>query len=204
MATILLADADLTSRESIKLVLNGSYQVFDASKASDIWDVLDNNAIDLVLIDTDLSGENSTSCIHELKNRYPDQTFVLLCLARECDAIRAAIEFEALDYVLKPFDIDRLRFVLNRAFQFVELSQNNATQVISPDIQQEEANNDLTLSAIENLIGQVSLKQATNDIERKLIAQALEKTNNVQTQAAELLGTTRRILRYKMEQHGLD
>lgn len=47
------------------------------------------------------------------------------------------------------------------------------------------------------------LEEATNRIERHLIKRALERSNNVQSQAAELLGTTRRILKYKMDQLGL-
>ena len=49
----------------------------------------------------------------------------------------------------------------------------------------------------------VKLEEATQQIERELILDALEKTNWVASQAARLLGTTRRILKYKMDQLGL-
>ena len=44
-----------------------------------------------------------------------------------------------------------------------------------------------------------SLESAVNAFERKLVLQALHEADGVQTRAAELLGTTRRILRYRME-----
>lgn len=47
------------------------------------------------------------------------------------------------------------------------------------------------------------LQEATERLERQLILRALEDTNQVQSQAAERLGTTRRILKYKMDQLGL-
>ncbi|MBI2435642.1 MAG: sigma-54-dependent Fis family transcriptional regulator [Candidatus Hydrogenedentes bacterium] len=47
------------------------------------------------------------------------------------------------------------------------------------------------------------LEEATNRIEAHLIRKALERSNNVQSQAAEMLGTTRRILKYKMDQLGI-
>lgn len=44
-----------------------------------------------------------------------------------------------------------------------------------------------------------SLEDAVNAYERKLVEDALERAGGVQTRAAEMLGTTRRILRYRME-----
>jgi len=48
-----------------------------------------------------------------------------------------------------------------------------------------------------------TLEESVNRFERRLISDALHKANGVQTRAAEILGTTRRILRYKMEKLGL-
>lgn len=48
------------------------------------------------------------------------------------------------------------------------------------------------------------LQDAIAQLERHLIERALERAGNVQSQAAELLGTTRRILKYKMDQLGID
>jgi two-component system NtrC family response regulator len=42
------------------------------------------------------------------------------------------------------------------------------------------------------------------DIERQAIASALERTGGIQTQAAESLGISERVLRYKMKKYGLE
>lgn len=47
------------------------------------------------------------------------------------------------------------------------------------------------------------LQDRVNDYERQMIEKALQETNWVQTRAAEHLGTTRRILRYRMEKLGI-
>ncbi len=47
------------------------------------------------------------------------------------------------------------------------------------------------------------LEEATRRLERHLIERALERSGQVQSRAAELLGTTRRILKYKMDQLGI-
>ena len=47
------------------------------------------------------------------------------------------------------------------------------------------------------------LEEATKRLERHLIERALERSGHVQSRAAELLGTTRRILKYRMDQLGI-
>jgi DNA-binding NtrC family response regulator len=48
------------------------------------------------------------------------------------------------------------------------------------------------------------IEEAVARLERRLITRALERAGNVQSRASELLGTTRRILKYKMDQLGID
>lgn len=52
--------------------------------------------------------------------------------------------------------------------------------------------------------GKVSFFKATEEFEKEVILDALKKTNNVQTQAAALLGISRRILKYKMDKLGIE
>lgn len=47
--------------------------------------------------------------------------------------------------------------------------------------------------------GKYSLQESVNNFERELIKRALERTEGNQTQAARILNTTRRILRYRVE-----
>jgi transcriptional regulator with GAF, ATPase, and Fis domain len=49
----------------------------------------------------------------------------------------------------------------------------------------------------------IKLDEVVGNFERKLIIEALNECNGVQTRAAELLGTTRRILRYRMDKLGI-
>ena len=57
-------------------------------------------------------------------------------------------------------------------------------------------------SDLDNFLG-LSLQDATQRLEAHLIRDALDRCGGVQSQAALLLGTTRRILKYKMDQLGI-
>lgn len=56
--------------------------------------------------------------------------------------------------------------------------------------------------ALEQFQG-LPIEEATARMERYLIETAMERANHVQSRAAELLGTTRRKLKYKMDQLGI-
>lgn len=58
--------------------------------------------------------------------------------------------------------------------------------------------------ATENLVGKVSLEDAVAQFERSLIQTALQMTGGTQSKAAELLGTTRRILKYRIDKLGIE
>ncbi len=53
------------------------------------------------------------------------------------------------------------------------------------------------------LTGRVSLTQGEEKFEREIIEDALKRANYVQSHAAEMLGVSRRILKYKMDKFGI-
>lgn len=52
-------------------------------------------------------------------------------------------------------------------------------------------------------VAQGTLAENLEAVEREMIVSALEKTDWVQTKAAELLGISERVLRYKMKKGGI-
>lgn len=48
-----------------------------------------------------------------------------------------------------------------------------------------------------------ALRESLDDLEKKLIVEAMEKTEDNQTRAAEILGISERMLRYKLKKYGL-
>jgi transcriptional regulator with GAF, ATPase, and Fis domain len=114
-----------------------------------------------------------------------------------------------------------LRTPLNSVFGYASLLQDRILGEINP--QQESAlaglvrscqdqviviNRIMEVIKIEMLKDQVvqgsrPLADAVDEFERDLIVTALKNTHYNQTKAASVLGTTRRILRYKMEKLGL-
>jgi DNA-binding NtrC family response regulator len=55
----------------------------------------------------------------------------------------------------------------------------------------------------EILSGRLSFDTAEREFEKDIILESLKKSNYVQTKAAQLLGISRRILKYKMDKYGI-
>jgi DNA-binding NtrC family response regulator len=60
-----------------------------------------------------------------------------------------------------------------------------------------------TTRAAQVLDGRKSLGAAVDEFEREITEDALQQTDFNQTRAAEMLGTTRRILKYRMDNLGI-
>ena len=102
--------------------------------------------------------------------------------------ILKALDLGGTDYIRKPFDIDELRMVVARALRLGDLRRRV-----------EELELELARAPRPREAGGQTMKDALEDYERSLIQGALERAGGVQTRAAQILGTTRRILRYRME-----
>lgn len=86
--------------------------------------------------------------------------------------------------------------ILVMNMQEEEIGERHLKGIITPA----EPREVLTFIEFEGL----PLEEATRRLERHLILRALDQSNFVQARAAELLGTTRRILKYKMDQLGIE
>lgn len=186
MKKLLIVDDDPHLLDSLKVVFSGIYQVLPALSAKEAEAVLEREPVDAVLLDVVLPGIDGVELLSSLRDRFPDLPVVMISGSPSIEPVLSALELGALDYIRKPFDITELRLVVRRAMERCSLEQR---------VRELEE----TLAARPDPGSRRPLKKAVEDYERSLIQDALKRTGGVQTRAAEELGTTRRILRYRIE-----
>ena len=98
-----------------------------------------------------------------------------------------------------PGNVRELENVVERAVALCSKS------IISPGDLPQNTREGVGLGADEDAVleGKLSFDEAQETFERNIILKALEKANYVQSRAAELLGVSRRILKYKIDRWGI-
>jgi two-component system LytT family response regulator len=112
---VLLVDDEPLARGKLKRLLAGEQDievVGEAGSADEARVLIERERPDLVFLDIQMPGQDGFQLLESLpRNLLPGVVFVT---AYDQHAVRA-FEVHALDYLLKPFDRERLRLALERA-----------------------------------------------------------------------------------------
>jgi transcriptional regulator with GAF, ATPase, and Fis domain len=118
---------------------------------------------------------------------------------------RPPIEFakEALELLTRypwPGNVREMENIVEQAF----IWSQNASHITAEHLPA-ILNSDSRSSSLrdDTLAGRMSLEKAVMEFEREIIQDALKRTNYVQTHAANLLGISRRMLKYRMDTLGI-
>jgi DNA-binding response OmpR family regulator len=118
--TILVIEDDETIRAALKRVLEGEgYRVLAAADGTQLSTVLDDVAIDLIMLDIGLPWINGFELAEMMKAHKDLQDIPLVFLsARTSEAdIKRGFDVGADDYIKKPFDIEKVKRTVNTLIQ---------------------------------------------------------------------------------------
>lgn len=118
--TILLIEDDETVRAALKRVMESEgYKVLAASDGTQLSTVLDDGAIDLIMLDIGLPWINGFELAEMMKAHKDLKDIPLIFLsARTSDAdIKRGFEVGADDYIKKPFDIEKVKRTVRTLIQ---------------------------------------------------------------------------------------
>jgi two-component system aerobic respiration control protein ArcA len=114
--TILIIEDDETIRNGLKRVFEGEgYRVLAASDGTQLSTVLDDAAVDLIILDVGLPWINGYELAEMMKANADLKEIPLVFLSgRTGDAdVKRGFEVGADDYIKKPFDIDKVKKTVN-------------------------------------------------------------------------------------------
>lgn len=87
-------------------------EIREADSSERLMNLLEEAAFDVCFVDIDLGGANGTTLASMIKSRQPETEIVFATAYREY-AVKA-FELGAVDYLLKPFDLDRVKKTMKR------------------------------------------------------------------------------------------
>ena len=188
MKKLLIIDDDRHLLDSLCVVFSGLYEISTALSAEEAAVLLEQQEPDVMLLDVILPGVDGVEFLQTVREVRPQLPVVMISGAPSIRPVMKALELGASDYIRKPFDIDELRLVVARALHVNDLKH----RVVG--LERELARRPFVAEPDGR-----PMKKVIEDFERTLIEKALQGVGGVQTRAAKVLGTTRRILRYRIE-----
>ncbi len=113
---ILVVDDDQVTLNMLKEFLESrGFEVALASSPVEAMAVMDRTPVRLVLSDIKMGESDGLSLLSELKKRSPALVMILMTGFGSMEGAIEAIQKGAFDYISKPFDLNRLLALLNKA-----------------------------------------------------------------------------------------
>lgn len=113
--TILVVDDEHGVRQSFQMLLKDDYNFLLAKNGQEAKDIFVKNSIDLVLLDILLPDEDGLKLLAKIKDISPETEVVMVTAVNEIKTAVKAIKSGAFEYIIKPFIVDDVLTIINRA-----------------------------------------------------------------------------------------
>ena len=120
---VLIVDDEPGVRQSLTLVLKDQYEVLTAATGPEALEVTERTSIDVVLLDILLPGLDGLEVLEKLKERPDSPQVIMLTATKTVKTAVRAMKLGAFDYVTKPFDVEELLLLVERAVQSAALAR---------------------------------------------------------------------------------
>ena len=126
MHSVLIVDDDRTARYGMRRALEESYKIFEAESAAEARRFLTAENPDLLLLDIEMPEENGLDFLRALKEGGDARPVVMITAYGSEKIAVEAMKSGAYDYLPKPFEVDELRLVVEKALEHADLTEENA------------------------------------------------------------------------------
>jgi DNA-binding NtrC family response regulator len=118
MRTILIVDDEENVRYSFrKLFRNPQTDVIEASNGLEALNLLKKSRPDLVLMDIEMPVMNGLEAIQRIKQQWPSLPVIIMTAFGTTERVIAAMKYGAFEYLEKPFDVARLKALVEEALE---------------------------------------------------------------------------------------
>jgi DNA-binding NtrC family response regulator len=123
---MLVVDDEEAARYALRRIFEAEYQVLEAASVAEARILLGDSAIDLMLLDYGLPGEDGMVLLREVVARRPAPAVILITAYGNERLAVDAMKAGAYDYLAKPYEVDELRLTVERAMERQELQEELA------------------------------------------------------------------------------
>jgi DNA-binding NtrC family response regulator len=123
LLNLLVVDDDRAIREGCRETAHiAGFNTFIADSAEHAAKILEQQAVDIVLLDLRLPGVNGLDALRNIKSRRPNAVVIVMTGFATVSSAVQAMKFGAFDYISKPFTLEELRVMLERAIEELRIT----------------------------------------------------------------------------------
>jgi len=124
--SILIVDDEESFRRHLaRLFLRKGYRVFDVATAAEALEQLESEPVDVVLLDILLPDQDGVEVLRKIKESNPDLQVIMMTGNATVQNAIASMKLGAYDYLVKPFDLEELSILINRACEYSALRREH-------------------------------------------------------------------------------
>ena len=194
--TVLVVDDEEGVRASIRAILDGTCEVLEAETGAVALELLKTREVDLVMLDQRMPGEPGIDVLPKVKAADPSTIVVLATAVHDLRTAVEALKRGAYDYITKPFDVDDILMLVERALEKRALEREvlalrsalSPTGATAPDGFEGLIGRHPEMVKIYQLITQIATTPATVLISgesgtgKELVARAIHRRSDRSTQ----------------------
>jgi two-component system, NtrC family, response regulator AtoC len=113
--TVLVVDDEEGVRASLRAILEETCDVLEAGNGAEALEMMKAHEVDLVMLDQRMPGEAGIDVLPRIKAADPSTVVVIATAVRELRTAVEALKRGAYDYLTKPFDVDDILMLAQRA-----------------------------------------------------------------------------------------
>ncbi len=141
---ILIVEDEKSMNEILRILLDSEgYETTSALDGNEGIDYIKNDIFDLVITDIKMPGTDGFTVLRTCKELSPETLVIMITAFGTTEDAIEAMKLGAYDYIHKPFKIDEIRIVINKALEKKRLRQE--LELLKEEIK--------TTYRLENIIG---------------------------------------------------
>lgn len=190
-ATVLAVDDEIGVRESFDMVLKGEFNMLLAESGETAIETFMKNSIDIILLDIILPDANGIDLLKKFRGLDPNIEVIMVSAVKELQTAVKAIKAGAYDYVVKPFIVEDIINIVNRALEKNRLKKEVA--YLRDELERYQPfekiiGEDIKMNAIFDLITTIKdgdgsvLIQGESGTGKELVSRAIHNLGNRQNQ----------------------
>ncbi|MEW6188038.1 MAG: sigma-54 dependent transcriptional regulator [Thermodesulfobacteriota bacterium] len=185
--TILVVDDEFGVLQSFKMVLKDRFEVLLSETGVGALKLFNKNHVDLILLDILLQDGNGLDLLQKFKELEPAVEIIMITAVKDIQTAVKAIRLGAYDYILKPFDVEDVLKIIQRALEKKDLLRKVVylkNELGRFSAFEEMVGKDDTMMGIFDLISMISASDGTVLIQgesgtgKELVARAIHNRSS--------------------------